>query len=314
MFSGKRNMNYWPAYADMLMMLFVCCLAVAVYAVYELSLSNSPILPVGAGVAWEGVTGCEECEKCEECPEVDPWPGCEIACPIKCKDCCQKCQGKCPPDCGRCEQVCPPNCQQLEEYCRIKPDEKCKLERELLENLGKCFGSKVEKVGCSLIIQQDDLAFESGKDNLDSAGRRLANQIGECLIGYSHDIISSNELDMIVIEGHSDAVPPWGVSDPIHQDQYNRDLSLKRAEAVYDQIMSTINFNTDSCTARQLRARLATQGFGPYRPHKGSRCAECMDGSCDSYADFCRLDRRVEIKFIGRVSGSEPSWSIICEP
>lgn len=270
----ERGLNFWAAYADMLLMLFLGTTVISVAAMA--SMKESSIREAAGRDEFEG--------KVKDLGIQASWT--------------------------------------TDADGTAKLNLECSIGQDLAGRLAACLGgpSVVEKSGCGFAIQ-DRLLFDSGKSELRPEGRQFVDRLANCIVSESRNIIGTDALDTITIEGHSDCVPP--PPDPRwNPDLINRYLSQTRADMVYTTIVEVLRSaeggaRISPCERQRLLARISSRAYGPFRPRKGSQCTcgRPPPGAkpTTTAVDLCAQDRRVEILLTGRLSNVSPNWDVPCK-
>lgn len=173
-----------------------------------------------------------------------------------------------------------------------------------LKGMEDCMAEKglalaITDTGCILRFSEDLIKFGSGKDILTGIYRANVEKIADCLVAQADRLRQSaywNELDVISIDGHTDCQAG---------EAFNRDLSLRRAKRVWEEILtSSAMGRLRPKVAQAISSRITARGFGELR--------QTMDSPCDCKSpELCTPDRRVEIRLIWtQADDQSQSWHL----
>ncbi len=294
MFIGRKEVNFWPAYADMMFVLFILSFVIAIggYSLgrkaeeyrqrafasekkamefkKQLKDRNEPLTRAQKAVSyWKNKVSKQEIELANLQIEVDK---------LKIRV-------------AELERGHEPPGTPGAAHCGLAED----FVTKVMSDLEKAqLGTDVaERTGCGVELKEA-LLFDVGKAEL--TDRAKATTVVSILLQNARKLIAENSeaLDSIIIEGHADCK---GTKEA------NSTLGLERSQALFA-IVKEVLSSYDKETQFKLGAYLSNRSFGEFRPLKDVKC------SAQHYDKVeCQRNRRVEITVVGRVgTHNKPNW------
>ncbi|MHB8876048.1 MAG: OmpA family protein [Myxococcaceae bacterium] len=269
MLLSRREINVWPAFADMTFMLAVTLLVIAggVFALVqskeaELKLKEDRVVKLNERLLALGVDPETQDSSCGlATPVVEAMAGCLAAAHLRVE-----------------KRACS---LSVEDAVRFRSDES-RLEGKALEN--------AKLIARCIIV---------GTERLIAADAQMNATIkSEASFG----------LDSISIEGHADRCG-YGSYDNLERSMnipYSRAKAVY-ALVFRDVQRATLSREYKPEQAAAILSRIAVRSFGPYRPLSKSSCT-CGTATTSADGLACAADRRVEIVVQGRVGSAESNW------
>lgn len=162
------------------------------------------------------------------------------------------------------------------------------INKELIENLKEAnIDAQVDEMTGDIKISDLEL-FEVGSYNLSPKGKEYLDKL---IPIYINTIFSKNELineiDNIIIQGHTDSQTYAGLKDPNLSYMKNMELSLQRANSVADYMLKT---NYDKKYSEKLRKILTVEGKSYSDP--------ILVNGKEDYNQSRRVELRLKVKNI----------------
>lgn len=289
MFLGRKEVNFWPAYADMMFVLFILffVMAVGAYRALKNPVDFHNLRKVAESYRRSANASEMKVEALKnQLKDKDKQLKDAQNLASNWKDTASRLQE----ENDKLKRGSDPSGKPGAAHCGLAEDFVTNVLSGLEAELGK---DSALRTGCGVTLKEA-LLFDVGRAEIKD--RKRAETVVTILLKHALNLINKNPtaLDSIIIEGHAD-------SKGFERDNY--ELGLRRSQALFEIVQQVLKRDYDRETQFKLRAYLSNRSFGEFRPLENVYCSAQQYNPSE-----CQPNRRVEIAVVGRVGTHAPNW------